>query len=53
MDVIPRHWVISKQMQEYRFSQVVQNVDMSDKSLVDIGCGFGDFLSILSSMRSH
>lgn len=32
----------STEMQEYRFEQVLQKVDVNGKSLLDIGCGFGD-----------
>ncbi len=32
----------SLEQQEYRFLQVVKNVDLEHKALLDIGCGFGD-----------
>ena len=37
----------SDAQQEYRFLQVVKNVDFSKKSVLDIGCGFGDLFSFL------
>ena len=37
----------SQEMQEYRFSQLAKYVNMHDKSLLDIGCGFGDLFNYL------
>ena len=33
----------SEQQQEYRFSQIVEHLSFDSKSVLDIGCGFGDF----------
>lgn len=33
----------SEQQQEYRFSQIVDHLSFDSKSVLDIGCGFGDF----------
>lgn len=35
----------SDEQQNYRFTQVLRNINLEDKKLLDIGCGFGDFLS--------
>jgi len=36
----------NKQQQAFRFLQAFRAVDFSGKSVLDIGCGFGDFLSV-------
>jgi SAM-dependent methyltransferase len=36
----------SEQQQVFRFLQALRAVDVSGKSVLDIGCGFGDFLSV-------
>lgn len=36
----------SKQQQVFRFLQALRVLDFSGKSVLDIGCGFGDFLSV-------
>lgn len=41
----------SVDQQNYRFSQVFRAVGLEGKSVLDIGCGFGDFLSNCSSLR--
>lgn len=35
----------NQEQQSFRFKQVMRIMQMSGKSLLDIGCGFGDFLS--------
>lgn len=37
----------SREQQVYRFSQVLQCADFADRSILDIGCGFGDLLGFL------
>jgi SAM-dependent methyltransferase len=39
----------SEEQQFYRFSQVLRAVDLNDRSVLDIGCGFGDFLTSCKS----
>ncbi|UOG35411.1 class I SAM-dependent methyltransferase [Leptospira noguchii] len=36
-----------KKQQIYRFEQVLSNVDLINKNILDIGCGFSDFLSYI------
>lgn len=38
----------SKEQQSYRFEQVLNAVPLQGKNILDIGCGFGDFLSSCS-----
>jgi SAM-dependent methyltransferase len=35
----------SEEQQHYRFNQVLRATTLHEKSILDIGCGFGDFLS--------
>lgn len=35
----------SEEQQNYRFEQVLRVVSLEEKDVLDIGCGFGDFLS--------
>lgn len=35
----------SDQQQVYRFEQIIHQTDLSKKSVLDIGCGFGDFFT--------
>lgn len=41
----------SEFQQEYRFLQVVKNVDFTNKSVLDIGCGFGDLFSFFKNKQ--
>ncbi|MDA8912014.1 class I SAM-dependent methyltransferase [Pseudomonadales bacterium] len=41
----------SKEQQDCRFEQVLRALPIEGKSLLDIGCGFGDFLSYCSSFE--
>ncbi|WP_201030778.1 hypothetical protein [Leptospira borgpetersenii] len=36
-----------KKQQIYRFEQVLSNVNLINKNILDIGCGFSDFLSYI------
>jgi SAM-dependent methyltransferase len=38
----------STEMQEYRFQQAINKLDLSNKSVLDIGCGFGDLFNYLN-----
>jgi len=38
----------TKEQQTYRFMQTINsNIDLTDKDILDIGCGFGDYASFL------
>jgi len=39
----------SKEQQEYRFKQLLRVIDFKNKSILDLGCGFGDLLGFLRS----
>lgn len=39
----------SVDQQEYRFDRTVESADFSNKSILDIGCGFGDYKTFLQS----
>lgn len=41
----------STSQQEYRFAQTLKDVDLFDKSILDIGCGFGDYSEFLTSNK--
>ena len=43
----------SVEQQEYRFSQTVSSeINFHDKSVLDIGCGFGDFYKFLIKTKT-
>jgi len=37
--------------QETRFTKIIHSVELSKKSILDIGCGFGDFCHFLSTYK--
>lgn len=37
----------SKEQQDYRFLNIVTTIELSEKCILDIGCGFGDFFTFL------
>ena len=37
----------SKEMQEYRFAQAISHINLENKSILDIGCGFGDLYNFM------
>lgn len=37
----------SKEQQELRFRILTQNIELANQSIIDIGCGFGDFYDFL------
>jgi SAM-dependent methyltransferase len=41
----------SREQQAYRFAQVLQCADFAGRSVLDIGCGFGDLLSYLKQQQ--
>jgi len=41
----------SARSQEARFAVLVRNVDLSGKTLLDVGCGLGDLLTYLNSLN--
>ncbi len=42
----------SKDQQELRFRILTQNVELANQSIIDIGCGFGDFYDFLCKSGS-
>ncbi len=45
------HW-ISKQSQQLRFESLFRNFDFEKKSLLDVGCGYGDLFEFLSREKN-
>jgi SAM-dependent methyltransferase len=45
------HW-ISKQSQQLRFEALYRNFDLEKKSLLDVGCGYGDLFEFLSREKT-
>jgi 2-polyprenyl-3-methyl-5-hydroxy-6-metoxy-1,4-benzoquinol methylase len=43
-------WGEEKQ-QEYRFSQVLKNIDLKGLTIIDFGCGYGDLYNYLNSKK--
>lgn len=41
----------TEEQQQYRFEQVVCAVDVNDKSVLDIGCGFGDLKTYCDEVK--
>jgi SAM-dependent methyltransferase len=42
----------TKEQQEYRFSQsLISDIDLNDKEILDLGCGFGDFYTFIKSQN--
>lgn len=39
----------SKEQQEFRFAEVISRLDCTGKSILDIGCGFGDLYNFMKS----
>ena len=39
----------SKEQQEFRFAEVLKRLDAKGKSILDIGCGFGDLFNFMKS----
>lgn len=42
----------SREQQFYRFDQVLRAIDLQDRSILDIGCGFGDFYGYALDQRA-
>jgi SAM-dependent methyltransferase len=43
----------SREQQNYRFDRVIENVVLSGKSVLDVGCGFGDLVGYLKDKDIH
>ena len=43
----------SKQAQELRFKQLVNEIDFEGKNILDVGCGFGDIIPFISAKTKN